>query len=70
MLNRSLATSVGGVEAGEGTQQSGHNRDDLSTVRDVLGSLLQDEESSLGVDTITTPNLSVFNQPFTHIEAK
>lgn len=50
VLDGGLATRVRGVVAGEGTEKSSDNGDDLSTVLDVLSSFLQDEEGSLRVD--------------------
>lgn len=50
VLNRGLATSIGSVEASESTQQSCHDRDDLSTIRNMLSSFFQDEERSFRVD--------------------
>ena len=52
MLDRGLATRVRGVVAGKGTEESSDNADDLPTIRNVLSSFLQDEEGSLGVDTV------------------
>lgn len=51
VLDRGLATRVRGVVAGKGTEKSSDNGDDLSTIRDVLSSFLQNKEGSLGVDS-------------------
>ena len=51
MLHRSLRSSIRGVQACEGSEKRSDYCDDLSTVFDMLGSSLDDEESALGIDT-------------------
>lgn len=50
VLDRGLGAGVGGVEAGESGQERSDDVDDLATVLDVLGRLLENQEGCLGVD--------------------
>lgn len=61
MLDRSLATSVGGIVSREGAEESSDDRDDLASVRDMSGSFFEDKECCFGVDSVYFPCVSSYH---------
>lgn len=52
VLHWRFRSGICGIESGESSQQGRDNRYDLAIIGDVSGSRLENEESSLGVDTV------------------
>lgn len=50
VLYRSLGPGVGGVKAREGGKKRGDDRDELSSVRNMLSAGLEDEEGGFRID--------------------
>lgn len=59
MLNWGFAAGVRCIEAGERSQESSDDSNNLSAVWNVGGGLLQNEECGLGIDTNNNKAVSV-----------